>query len=32
MVKRVVAKLVIEIEEIDLGTRVVDLSNLDSIG
>jgi len=32
MVKRVVAELVIEIEEIDLGTRVVDLSNLDSIG
>jgi hypothetical protein len=32
MVKGVVAEIVIEIEEIDLGTRVVDLSNLDSIG
>ena len=32
MVKGVVAEIVIEIEEIDLGTGVVDLSNLDSIG
>jgi hypothetical protein len=32
MVKRVVAEIMIEIEVIDLGTRVVYLSNLDSIG
>jgi len=32
MVKGVVAKIVIEIEKIDLGTGVVDLSNLYSIG
>jgi hypothetical protein len=32
MVKKVVAEIVIEIEAIDLETRVVDLSNLDSIG
>jgi hypothetical protein len=31
MVKRVVAEIVIEIEVIDLGMGVVDLSNLDSI-
>lgn len=30
MVKGVVAEIVIEIEEIDLETGVVDLSNLDS--
>jgi hypothetical protein len=32
MVKGVDAKIVIEIEEIDLGMEVVDLFNLDSIG
>jgi hypothetical protein len=32
MVKKVAAEIVIEIEAIDLGTGVVDLSNLDSIG
>jgi hypothetical protein len=32
MVKRVVTEIVIEIEAIDLGMGVVDLSNLDSIG